>query len=62
LPDKKIASLTAENVLNRYKEKSFARGANREVISACKELDLTLEECAKIGLEAMQAINNEIGL
>ena len=62
LPDKKIASLTAENVLNRYKEKSFARGANREVISACKELDLTLEEFAKIGLEAMQAINNEIGL
>jgi len=63
LPSKKIADLTAENVLNRFKEKGFARGANREIIAKCEELlGLKLEEFVKIGLEAMKTINNELGL
>lgn len=62
LPDKKLNSLTPENVLNRLKEKSFARGANREVIKACEEINLSLEEFVKIGLTAMQEINNNLGL
>ncbi len=63
LPSKKINDLTAENVLNRFKEKSFARGANREIIKKCEELlGLKLEEFVKIGLEAMQKISSELGL
>jgi len=63
LPSKKIVDLTTENVLNRFKEKSFAKGANREIISKCQELlNLNLEEFAKICLEAMKKINNELGL
>ena len=63
LPSKKLADLTPENVLNRFKEKAFARGANREIIKKCEEyLNLILEEFVKIGLEAMQAINKELGL
>jgi hypothetical protein len=62
LPNKKISELTVENILNRFKEKSFARGANREIISKCSEIGLSLEEFIKIGLEAMQKINNELGL
>jgi len=63
LPSKKINDLTAENVLNRFKEKSFARGANREIIKKCEELlGLKLEEFVKIGLEAMQKISPELGL
>lgn len=63
LPSKKIADLTAENVLNRFKEKEFARGANREIIAKCEELlGLKLEEFVKIGLKAMQKISNELGL
>jgi putative nucleotidyltransferase with HDIG domain len=63
LPSKKIKDLTAENVLNRYKEKAFARGANREIIGKSEELlDLKLEEFIKIGLGAMQGINSELGL
>ena len=38
LPSKKIADLTLENVLNRFKEKGFARGANREIIAKCHAL------------------------
>jgi len=63
LPSKKITDLTAENVINRFGEKSFARGANREIISQCQELlGLSLEEFIQIGLEAMQKINNELEL
>ena len=63
MPSKKIADLTPENVLNRFKEKGFARGATREIIAKCEELlGLKLEEFVKIGLEAMQKINNELGL
>jgi hypothetical protein len=62
LPSKKISDLTAENVLNRFGEKSFARGANREIINKCSDIGLNLEEFVKIGLEAMKKIDNELGL
>jgi putative nucleotidyltransferase with HDIG domain len=63
LPSKKIADLTTENVLNRFKEKAFARGVNREIIKKCEEyLNLSLENFVKIGLEAMQGISNNLGL
>ncbi|MDP3995671.1 MAG: HDIG domain-containing protein [bacterium] len=63
LPSKKVADLTAENILNRYKEKGFARGANREIIGKCEELlNLKLEEFTKIGLGAMQGISSDLGL
>ena len=63
LPSKKIADLTAENVLNRFHEKSFAKGANRKIIGRCEKLlNIKLEEFADIGLKAMQQISNELGL
>jgi len=39
----RLAGLTPKNVLNRYKEKSFARSASRENIAACKNLGMELE-------------------
>lgn len=63
LPSRKIKDLTVENVLNRFKEKAFARGANREIIKKCQDLlGLKLENFVKIGLEAMQKIDKELGL
>jgi len=63
LPSKKLVDLTTENVLNRFKEKAFARGANREIIKKCETLlNLKLEEFVKIGLGAMQEIAKELGL
>jgi hypothetical protein len=62
LPSKKIADVTAENVVNRFGEKSFAKGANREIISKCSEIGLTLEQFVEIGLGAMKGIAKELGL
>ncbi len=62
LPSRKLADLSPENVLNRYKEKAFARGANRETIATCQELGLSLEEFVKISLKAMQSVAEGLGL
>jgi len=62
LPEKKISYLTAQNVLNRFKEKSFARGANREIIKKCEDISLSLEKFIEICLTAMQKISKELGL
>ena len=63
LPSKKINDLKVENVLRRFKEKSFAKGANRESIQKCRNyLDLSLEEFVKIVLGAMQTISQGLEL
>lgn len=62
LPSKNLADLKVKSVLKRFKENHFARGANREIISKCSELGLTLEEFVEIGLKAMQEISSDLGL
>jgi len=63
LPSKKINDLKTENVLNRFKEKHFAKGANREIIKKCEEyLNLPLEKFVEITLKAMQKISKDLGL
>jgi putative nucleotidyltransferase with HDIG domain len=61
-PDKKLASIDTEFVLNRFGEKRFAAGADREQIKTCSELGLSLEEFVTVGLRSMQGIAAEIGL
>jgi predicted hydrolase (HD superfamily) len=63
LPSRKLADVTVENVLNRFKEKSFARGTRREDIAMCEEkLDVPLLEFIKISLKVMQEISKGLGL
>ena len=61
-PDKKLASVEAKSVRKRFKEKSFAAGADREQIARCSELGLELDEFIELGLKAMQGIAKELGL
>lgn len=62
-PDKKIASVTVESVMKKFKDKAFARGTRREDVKMCEErLGLSLEEFVKISLGAMQDISEELGL
>ncbi len=63
LPSKKINDLKTENVLRRFKEKAFARGANREIIKKSENLlGLSLEKFIEITLSAMQKISDGLGL
>jgi putative nucleotidyltransferase with HDIG domain len=61
-PDKKLSSIDPGFVLNRFGEKSFARGANREHINQCAEIGLTLEQFVEIAFESMKSISKDLGL
>jgi predicted hydrolase (HD superfamily) len=61
-PDKKLAGVETESVGKKFKEKSFAAGANREQIARCAELGIELDEFLELGLEAMKGIAPSLGL
>ncbi|NPV53977.1 MAG: HDIG domain-containing protein [Firmicutes bacterium] len=61
-PSKKLALIDVPFIMHRFKEPSFARGADRDQIRSCSELGLDLEEFIGIGLEAMRGITGELGL
>lgn len=61
-PDKALANVEVRSLLKRWKEKAFARGANRDQMAACEELGLSREEFLSLSLAAMQARATEIGL
>jgi predicted hydrolase (HD superfamily) len=44
------------------KDKSFAKGVNRENIVKCTELGLELDEFFRIGLDSMAKVGGELGL
>lgn len=62
-PDKKLEGLTVESVLKRFKEPSFAKGADRNMIKTCEtELGLQLDVFTEIALDAMKKIHERLGL
>jgi len=61
-PEKKLACLEVRSLVKRWKEKAFARGANREQMASCSELGLERDEFLALSLEAMQARSDELGL
>lgn len=61
-PKKRLSVIDTQFVLNRFEEKSFARGVNREQIKACSEFGMELEDFINLGLKEMQKISDELGL
>lgn len=61
-PQKKLSAIDLDFVMKRFKEKSFARGADRGQIESCSELNLSLERFLALSLEAMQSIAADLGL
>ncbi|KKR51366.1 MAG: Metal dependent phosphohydrolase [Candidatus Curtissbacteria bacterium GW2011_GWA1_40_16] len=62
-PDKKLKSVTLGSVLRKFKEKSFAAGANRDQIKTCEaELNIPLDEFTSLTLKSMQEQSEDLGL
>ena len=61
-PDKKLAGLEAKSVIKKFKQKGFAAGANRQQITQCSEIGIEFDQFIELGLMAMQAIAEELGL
>jgi putative nucleotidyltransferase with HDIG domain len=61
-PDKKLESVTVENILGKWNSKSFAAGVKREQIEMCEEkLGIKLNDFIALALKAMQGISSELG-
>jgi len=61
-PSKKLENVNLKRMKKRFKEKSFAKGANREQMAECTRMDVELEEFLVVCLAAMQGISGELGL
>ena len=62
-PSKKIADVTVDSVMKKWKEKSFAAGVDRKMIEiGAGELGVPLEEHIDVVLKAMQGVAEKLGL
>ncbi len=61
-PERKLAALDTDYLMNRFGEKSFARGARRDTIEACSDLGLDLREFLGLALEGMEDCSSRLGL
>lgn len=61
-PEKDLAGVQVKSLKKRWKEKAFARGADREQMGGHKALGLERDEFLGLSLEAMQARAGDVGL
>ncbi|MDZ4168932.1 MAG: HDIG domain-containing protein [Coriobacteriia bacterium] len=61
-PEKKLAAVEVAALKKRWKEKAFARGANREQMAGHEMLGLDRDEFLALSLAAMQADAAALGL
>jgi len=62
MPSKKLVDVKLETVAKKFKDKDFARGADRERILVCEEIGVSKEEFFGIALEGLKSVAAEIGL
>ncbi len=59
---KKVTSVTPKTVKEKFKEKSFARGCNREFIKKIEEIGISLDRFFEIAIGALVSVKDELGL
>jgi len=62
MPSKKLADVKVETVSKKFKDKDFARGAERERILICEEIGLPREKFFEIALNGLKNVAPQIGL
>jgi predicted hydrolase (HD superfamily) len=62
MPSKKLADVKIESVAKKFKDKDFARGAERDRILVCEEIGIPKEKFFEIALEELKTAANQIGL
>jgi hypothetical protein len=62
MPSKKLADVKVETVSKKFKDKDFARGAERERILVCEEIGIPREKFFEIALNGLKSVAAEIGL
>ena len=58
----RVSDMEVKGLIKKFKDKTFARGVDREIILECEKLGLTLEEFFKIAIEGIKNIKEQVGL
>jgi putative nucleotidyltransferase with HDIG domain len=59
---RKISDMDSSGLKKKFKDKKFAANCNREIISECQQIGLTLDDFFDISIKAINNIKNQIGL
>ena len=62
MPSKKLSDVKVETVAKKFKDKDFARGAERDRILLCEEIGVSREQFFELALNGLKEISQEIGL
>jgi len=62
MPSKKVIDVEAKTLQKKFRDKDFARGADRGRISLCEDLGMSKEEFFEIALKGVQAISKDLGI
>jgi predicted hydrolase (HD superfamily) len=62
MPSKKLADVKVETIAKKFKDKDFARGAERDRILLCEEIGIPREKFFEMALNGLKDVSVEIGL
>lgn len=57
-----VSDMSVKGLKKKFKDKTFAKGVNRELISEIEEVGIDLGEFFQVGIDAVCEIRDEIGL
>ena len=58
----RISDMEAKGLKKKFKDKTFARAVDREIIKECEQLGLTLDEFFEIAIEGIKKIKDKVNL
>jgi len=62
MPSRKLAEVKVKTVKKKFKDKDFARGADRERMRFCEKIEVPKEKFFEIALDGLKKYAAEIGL
>lgn len=62
MPQKKVKDVDVKTVSKKFKDKDFARGADRQRIIICENLGMSKEEFFEIALKGIQNVSQDLSI
>lgn len=58
----RISDMEAKGLKKKFKDKTFARAVDRDIIKECEQLGLTLDEFFEVAINGIKNIKEKVGL
>jgi len=62
MPSKKLFEVESKTLLNKFRDNSFARGCNRDMIKLCLDIGINQEKFLELSLKALKKIPDKFDL